>query len=198
VENKEDLSLPSLKKEYASYDMVSILINRKIEILKYLEKENVDSNVKHMHLRIIAIDDLTQHMVSMENTHINYHIKQGLPKTVDKNAVISMVYPKDFMHKKLHYYVFEKLKDKESIYRKSDYDITQYMHNAPSGFSLWMTIDEMKCVDNFKKTKSKPKNEVKVAKPRKDHNFCQICNVTFNDYDEVYVYNLAYSINDTC
>jgi hypothetical protein len=185
----------SLLKEIRAYDRVSMLINRKVEILKDKDKENVDSNSNDkVHLRIIAYKDLLEHITTIESTHIDNHFNNGLPKSVDRNAVISMIYPNEFMNKKLHFHEFEKLngENKSNILKRSDYDVTQYIHNAPSGFSLWMTLDEIKCVENYKmKNKTKTKNEVKNAKPRKEHNFCQICNIFFNDYQEVIFVNFS-------
>ncbi len=190
METRNDLKVSSLLKEIKTYDRVSMLINRKVEILKDKDKENVDNNSGNkVHLRIVAYKDLLEHISSIESTHIDNHFLNGLPKSIDRNAVISIIYPKDFMNKKLHFHEFEKLngENKTHVLKKSDYDITQYIHNASHGFSLWMTIDETKCVEKYKKTKTKTKtkNEVKTAKPRKEHNFCQICNMYFNDYEEV-------------
>jgi hypothetical protein len=197
VENRKNInSFSTLFKAVKEYDRVSILINRKVEILKEKDKENVDSNsFSNTHLRIVCYEDLIEHINSIESTHINYHYKNGLPKSVDKNAVISIFYPKEFMHKRLHFHEFEKLANKNNNWlKKSDYDITQYVKNAPAGFSLWMTLDEIKHVDNYKKSKSKPKIEAKEAKPRKEHNFCQLCNIFFSNYDEVDNINPAYFV----
>lgn len=171
-----------------------MLINKKVEILKDKDKENVDSNSNNakVHLRIISYSDLIQYLDSLELTHIDLHYKHGLSKSIDSKAVVSILYQKDFINKKLHYHEFDKLNGMNPL-KKSDYDITQYVQNAPSGFSLWMTLDEMKYVENYIKTKSKSKiaNEMKTAKPRKEHNFCQMCNLFFNDYDEVIMCNIS-------
>ena len=181
------MRISKLINEIKNYEKVSLYIDNNIEIIKTgRDKENIDSNAIKDHLRIITYQDLSKVIEIFEDSNIETHIDKGLPKGIDKKAVISFVYPKE-SRERLHYQVFDKLKD-EYIYnnlKKNEYDFPQYIRGSPLGYSLWMTLEEYESVCLLNK-KTKPiKNVDELSKPRKENNFCQMCNTSFEDYDLV-------------
>lgn len=149
------------------------------------------------HLRIIIYQDLCKVLNKYEDSNIDSHIEAGLPKNVDKKAVISFLYPKD-SRERLHYHVFEKIKDEYHSHRfkKSEYDYPQYISNSPNGYSLWMTLEEYESVCLLNTKPKGVKKPIEHSKPRKENNFCQICKINFDNYDIVLINNIAYRISN--
>lgn len=111
----------------------------------------------------------------MEASTIELHYKHGLPITVDKDAIISIVIPPcehrrssstssgnsnyRFYNNKysITYYVWPKLKQEHRNHtlKRSIYDIHQYIPSTYTNYALFSTIEEHESINNFYKKNNK-------------------------------------------
>jgi hypothetical protein len=181
-----------------NFNRVTLFRDNKIEIIKDRRDDenninfgNLNLKKENKHLRMITIADLIKVLEAIETTSIAFHHKHGLPTSLKPDAIISLCFPKPIVREsKLIFFQFPPVKDPGHTKVKGPYDFPQYCSNYPAGISMIMSIDEMELADNYlskpdKQVKAVNLEELKTVKPRKEHNFCQLCLSHFTNYDEV-------------
>lgn len=195
LENKKDSKKEEILKETKNFDKVVLFSNGVVIILK---DDKPHSTVRNKILRLILLSDLLDHMECLENWSLDAHFKYGLSKDIDRNGTISIVNLRD---KKLKFHVFNKLKNSLENSRLN-YDIPFYDNSAPVGFSLFMSQEEKNMIQAYIQkngwTKVNKDEEVSqhtlvnanntipnpgnIPLPRKEHNFCHMCLLRYDDY----------------
>jgi hypothetical protein len=190
-----------LRKEVAFYNKITLFRDNQVEVIKET-RNNENINVGNLnlkknnnkHLRLITLKEMYKVLDLIETSSITFHYKHGLPTTLKSEAIISLLFPKPIVKEsKLIFFQFPLVKDslKDHKLVKSIYDFPQYCSNYPNGIALFMSIEETELADNYinktEKITTKGTNieELRTIKPRKEHNYCQLCLSHFTNYDEV-------------
>ena len=94
--------------------------------------------------------------------------------------------------RKTHYHEFSKVKNEYASYNKSLYDIPFYYPHPPKGYAIFSTFSEMKKVENYlaklkeiKRTRRISFEDEPIEKepePKKEHSYCQLCYIDYEDY----------------
>ena len=130
----------------------------------------------------------------------------GLKLNLIQESLLAIV-TNNSSRQKLHCYLFPKIqKDVSNIEGKIKYEIPQFIIGMPDGFSVFSTIPEARQIKYYKEKYEKPLNKIEnndinnqqieiEPKPTKEHNYCYICGITFEDYylhvsDQYHFFNL--------
>ena len=118
-------------------------------------------------------------------------VSHGLPQCIKKEALIAVLCKYDF-EPTTKYHEFPLIKRDDIKNNISNYDIPMYFEKIPSGFSPFCTLDEKRMVAkyythnalNYDENNIETIEVGKEPKPLKEHTFCHLCRVVYQDYLE--------------